>query len=117
MRTKDAAAVLRDDDVVLDPHAVEIPPGFEPVVVDERLAGLPLGVKRVELLLQPLLGGLAGLDGAADDLQLLHDGRAHAAPFTPTLKNKKPFQREPDFGVTSVNYSLAELLARAEAPR
>jgi SNF2 family DNA or RNA helicase len=28
-----------------------------------------------------------------------------------------PFQREPDFGVTSVNYDLAELIARAEAPR
>ena len=28
-----------------------------------------------------------------------------------------PFQREPDFGVTSVNYDLAELIGRAEAPR
>jgi hypothetical protein len=28
-----------------------------------------------------------------------------------------PFRREPDFGVTSVNYDLVELLARAEAPR
>jgi hypothetical protein len=28
----------------------------------------------------------------------------------------KPFQREPDFGVTSVNYGFAELLARAEKP-
>ena len=27
-----------------------------------------------------------------------------------------PFQREPDFGVTSVNYSFAELLARREGP-
>lgn len=27
-----------------------------------------------------------------------------------------PFQREPDFGVTSVNYDFAELLARAGAP-
>ncbi len=27
-----------------------------------------------------------------------------------------PFQREPDFGVTSVNYDLDELLARAEEP-
>ncbi len=27
-----------------------------------------------------------------------------------------PFQREPDFGVTSVNYDFAELLARAETP-
>jgi len=30
---------------------------------------------------------------------------------------RTPFQREPDFGVTSVNYSLAELIARAEEPR
>ena len=28
-----------------------------------------------------------------------------------------PLQREPDFGVTSVNCDSAELLARAEAPR
>ncbi|MTW19670.1 hypothetical protein [Allochromatium palmeri] len=28
---------------------------------------------------------------------------------------RQPFIREPDFGVTSVNYSFAELLARAEA--
>lgn len=30
---------------------------------------------------------------------------------------RRPFQREPDFGVTSVNYDLDDLLARAEAPR
>ena len=30
---------------------------------------------------------------------------------------RRPFQREPDFGVTSVNYDFAELLARAEPPR
>ena len=29
---------------------------------------------------------------------------------------RRPFRREPDFGVTSVNYDLPELLARAEAP-
>ena len=29
---------------------------------------------------------------------------------------RSPFSREPDFGVTSVNYDLPELLARAEAP-
>ncbi|MEI7844610.1 MAG: hypothetical protein WCK35_02290 [Chloroflexota bacterium] len=29
---------------------------------------------------------------------------------------EKPFQREPDFGVTSVNYNFAELLARAQEP-
>ena len=30
---------------------------------------------------------------------------------------RRPFQREPGFGVESVNYNLAELLARAEAPK
>jgi len=30
---------------------------------------------------------------------------------------RRPFQREPDFGVTSVNYDFAELFARAEHPR
>ncbi|MDP1902287.1 MAG: helicase-related protein [Rubrivivax sp.] len=30
---------------------------------------------------------------------------------------RQPFVREPDFGVTSVNYDFAELLARGEAPR
>jgi hypothetical protein len=29
---------------------------------------------------------------------------------------RRPFQREPDFGVTSVNYGFAYLLARAGEP-
>jgi hypothetical protein len=29
---------------------------------------------------------------------------------------RQPFRREPDFGVTSVNYNFAELLARAGEP-
>ena len=29
---------------------------------------------------------------------------------------REPFQKEPDFGATSVNYDLSELLARAEPP-
>ena len=29
---------------------------------------------------------------------------------------RQPFQREPDFGVTSVNYNLKEILSRAESP-
>ena len=59
------------------------------------LAGLALGVERVELLLQPLLGGLARLDGAAAlelDLRL----RRYAARLW-FLRPKKmsPFQRVP----------------------
>jgi hypothetical protein len=40
------------------------------------------------------------------------DGDSHRVPYM-----RQPFQREPDFGVTSVNYDFAELLSRAEAPR
>jgi hypothetical protein len=29
---------------------------------------------------------------------------------------RRPFQREPDFGVTSVNYDFSELIGRAERP-
>jgi len=39
------------------------------------------------------------------------DGDQHRVHYVRT-----PFQREPDFGVTSVNYDFAELLARAEEP-
>ena len=39
------------------------------------------------------------------------DGNDHRVHYL-----RRPFQREPDFGVTSVNYNFAELLARAEAP-
>jgi superfamily II DNA or RNA helicase len=40
------------------------------------------------------------------------DGNAHRVHYL-----RRPFQREPDFGVTSVNYAFSELLERAEAPR
>jgi len=39
------------------------------------------------------------------------DGDSHRVHYVRT-----PFQREPDFGVTSVNYDFAELLTRAKAP-
>jgi hypothetical protein len=39
------------------------------------------------------------------------DGGRHRVHYVRT-----PFRREPDFGVTSVNYDFAELLARAEEP-
>jgi SNF2 family DNA or RNA helicase len=39
------------------------------------------------------------------------DGDSHRVHYL-----RQPFQREPDFGVSSVNYDFAELLARAEVP-
>ena len=43
-------------------------------------------------------------------VEFLDDG-AHRVHYV-----REPFKREPDFGVTSVNYDFAELLARAEPP-
>jgi hypothetical protein len=40
------------------------------------------------------------------------DGDAHRVHYV-----RRPFHREPDFGVTSVNYDFAELLQKAEVPR
>jgi hypothetical protein len=39
------------------------------------------------------------------------NGQSHRVHYV-----RRPFQREPDFGVTSVNYDFAELLARAGEP-
>ena len=39
------------------------------------------------------------------------DGHQHRVHYV-----RHPFQREPDFGVTSVNYDFADLLARAGEP-
>lgn len=39
------------------------------------------------------------------------DGDSHRVHYL-----RQPFQREPDFGVTSVNYDFVELLARAKEP-
>ena len=39
------------------------------------------------------------------------DGDTHRVHYV-----RAPFRREPDFGVTSINYSFTDLLARAEAP-
>ena len=68
-------------------------PALGALAGDVGLAGLALGVQRVELLLQPLLGGLAGVDRAAE---LAGDRLRHAAlPCRLMPKNTRPFQRVP----------------------
>ena len=44
------------------------PPALRGLALDIGLAGLPLGVERIELLIQAMLGGFAGVDGAAQRL-------------------------------------------------
>jgi len=45
-------------------------------------------------------------------LVIVEDGRAHPARYI-----RQPFQKEPDFNVTSVNYNLRDLLNMSEEPR
>ena len=40
------------------------------------------------------------------------DGDNHKVHYV-----REPFKREPDFGVTSVNYTLSDLILRGETPR
>ena len=68
-------------------------PALGALAGDVGLAGLALGVQRVELLLQPLLARLAGVDRAAE---LAGDRLRHAAlPWRLRPKNTRPFQRVP----------------------
>lgn len=57
---------------------------------------------------------LTGLNKPEDFILALVEVDGDAA--RPPRYVHRPFQREPDFGVTSVNYDLDELLVRAEAP-
>ena len=67
---------------------------------DIGLAGLPLGVQGIELKVQIMFGGLAGVDGAAADLHPVHAALScDWATFCPRPsrrpKNLGPFQFVP----------------------
>lgn len=55
-------------------------------------------------------------DVSAPDSSILAIVQVSGGAGTP-MYIRRPFQRQPDFGVTSVNYDLAELLERAEEPQ
>jgi hypothetical protein len=52
------------------------PPALMGLRLDVRLGRLALGIERIELLLEPMLGRFAGVDGAAERLA----GRFHDPP-------------------------------------
>src|SRR5262249_26788334 len=85
-------------------------PALGGLAADEGLARLALGVQGVELLLQPLLGGLARVDGAADQRQRrtrLGVGRClhRCPPLSAKRKKKNPLQWLP---VTALATALSE---------
>ena len=80
---RQAAVVI----LIADQH-----PALGALAGHERLAGLALGVERVELLLQPFLGRFARVDRAA---LFAHRGLHARALRLFNPKNTQPFQRVP----------------------
>ncbi len=67
------------------------PPALMGLALDVGLAGLPLGVERVEFEVEIMLGRLAGVDRAAKDLSF---GRLHRCPFLGSGETLPPRRRE-----------------------
>ena len=67
--------------------------------------------KTVTVTRNEILTGLNEPDQYILALVEIEDGEARPPSYV-----RQPFNTEPDFGVTSVNYDLPELLARGTAP-
>ena len=82
-----------EPDVII--HRAPAHPTFGPLAVDEGLANFALCLQRIEFRVEPLLGGFAGVDRAADGLPLndLGDQNARARLLTP--KSRGPDQCAP----------------------
>jgi superfamily II DNA or RNA helicase len=76
-----------------------------------EVKGRKAGADTVCVTRNEILTGLNKPDDFILALVEVDNGRALAPRYV-----RCPFQREPDFGVTSVNYKLADLLARATDP-
>src|SRR5260221_799862 len=70
------------------------PPALAPLAADKGLAGFALRLQRVELLLQPVLGGFAGVDGAA--------------PYRRRRHGLRPKKRGPDQRVPGIKLAISD---------
>ena len=91
----------------LEGRAVQGAPGYPAVVIAVRhqppalvglalyigLTGLPLGIQGIELQVQVMLGGFAGIDGAADDLLGRHQDAFLAGPAYPRCAGRRTWVR------------------------
>ena len=76
-----------------------------------EVKGRAKGADTVTLSRNEILYGLNQADKFILAIVLV-DGDDHDGPYY----IREPFQHEPDFGVASINFNLAELLSRAQAP-
>src|SRR3974390_3379375 len=74
------------------------PPTLVRLTLDVGLSRLPLRIKRIEVLFEPVLGGFAGIDGATKELSLVscHGRVSRIFPFILRMPKKSgPFQFVP----------------------
>ena len=122
------AAAARAREIVME---IERQPGFEPVDREFEQLGYDIesrnpGSGRLRFIeVKGRVSGAATLSVTRNEILYslnksedyilgiveFLDGREHRVHYV-----REPFRREPDFGVTSVNYDFAEWLARAETP-
>jgi hypothetical protein len=76
-----------------------------------EVKGRAVGAQTVTVTKNEILTGLNQPDGFILALVLLGGDQPPQVRYV-----RRPFQKEPDFGATSVNYDLDELLARSEEP-
>src|SRR6516225_10011657 len=88
-------------------------PAFVALADDEGLAGLALRLQRIEFLFEPLLGGFAGVDGAANPRVPL-GAEAHWSRHRPVLAPAKartrlvrPKNRGPDQWASVIRSAIA----------
>src|SRR6516225_1943564 len=88
-------------------------PAFVPLAGDEGLAGLALRLQRIEFLVEPFLGGFAGVDGAANPCVPLcaeaHWSRHRPvlAPATALARLVRPKNRGPDQCASVIRSAIA----------
>jgi hypothetical protein len=76
-----------------------------------EVKGRVSGADTVTVTRNEILTALNKPEGFILAVVAVEDGFAHEPRYV-----RRPFQREPDFGATSVTYKLADLLARGETP-
>jgi len=73
-----------------------------------EVKGCRVGAETVTVTRNEILTGLNKPDQYVLALVEMEDGQARPPRYV-----REPFSKEPDFGVTSVNYDLRELLTRS----
>jgi len=77
-----------------------------------EVKGRQMGAEAVTITRNEILTALNTSDGFILALVEIDGSKASAPRYV-----RQPFTREPDFGVTSVNYNLNQLLVASEEPR